>query len=260
MNNGTLGAVLLVGLALGACQRKAIPTKSTGGPGTSVPVGPAKKAVQATNTAFRYLNAKGKAQITMKAEKQGANLNLRLRRDSIIWVSASLLGIEGVRACLTTDSVRVVNRLEKTYFAGGYDYLSKLLNVPVSYAQMQALLLGDFQPAPQGTEPTVTAENGGQRVQHSQAGTVVEQLLQATGRVQQLKISEAAAKRQLVVDYGDFKSLDGQSGLPFANTVSIQAQQEKGSTSATIDYSKVTAGDARLSFPFSIPSGYRRMK
>ena len=168
MNKPTL--LLALGLLLGSCARKAVPTKSTNGPGTSVSV--AEPAVHATNTAFLFLNAKGKAQINMKGNKQGANLALRLRRDSIIWVSASLVGIEGVRAVLTRDSVRVLNRLEKTYFSGGYDYLSKLLNVPVSFVQMQALLLGDYVPAPAGTTPTVANEEAGhQRVSYPLAGT-----------------------------------------------------------------------------------------
>lgn len=260
MSKISIAPVLLAGLLLVAgCHRKMAPT-TAGSAGTSVPVGKKADAVRATNSAFQYLNAKGKVQITLKGDKQSANVSLRLRRDSIIWVSASLLGIEGVRACLTADSVRVVNRLEKTYFAGGYDYLSKLLNVPVSYTQMQALLLGDFLPAPASTTPTVAAESGGQRVSYPLASTMIEHLLNAAGRVQQLKVSEAAAKRQLVVDYGDFKPLEGNSNLSFAHSTGIQAQQAQGSTSATLDYSKVVAGGERLSFPFSIPSGYRRMK
>ena len=128
MNKFTL--LLALGLLLGSCHRKAVPTTSANGPGTSVSV--AEPSVRATNTTFTFLNAKGKAQINMKGNKQGANVTLRMRRDSIIWISAGLVGVEGVRAVLTHDSVRVLNKLEKTYFSGGYDYLSKLLNVPVS--------------------------------------------------------------------------------------------------------------------------------
>lgn len=259
MNKLTL--LVAAGLLLGSCARKAVPTASTAGPGTSVAA--AEPTVRATNTSFTFLNAKGKAQINLKGSKQGANLALRMRRDSIIWVSASLAGIEGVRAVLTNDSVRVINRLEKTYFSGGYDYLSKLLNVPVSFAQMQALLLGDYMPAPTGTTPTVTTEEAGrQRVAYPLAGVVVERLLQAgTGRVQQLKVSDEASKRNLTVDYTDFRPLEEQANVPFAHATFIQAQQpEAGVATAAINYSKVNAGRERLAFPFSVPKGYKRQK
>lgn len=269
MNKLILLLALALGL-LGSCQRKAVPTTvSASGPGTSVVMPSSKKmepalpSVQATNTTFLFLNARGKAQLNLKGNKQGANLALRMRRDSIIWVSASLVGVEGVRAVLTRDSVRVLNRLDKTFFSGDYDYLSKLLNVPVSFGQMQALLLGDYLPAPAGTTPTVTnEETGGQRVSYPLADVVVERLLQAsTGRVQQLKVSDEATKRNLTVDYTDFQPLEGQGPLVFARATLIQAKQPSaGVATAAISFSKVNAGRERLTFPFSVPKGYRRQK
>ena len=259
MNKLTL--LLALGLLLGSCARKAVPTASGRGPGTSTVV--AEPSVNATNTAFVFLSAKGKAQITMKDNKQGANLSLRMRRDSIIWVSAGLAGIEGVRAVLTHDSVRVLNKLERTYFSGGYDYLSKLLNVPVSFAQMQALLLGDYLPAPVGTTPTVATEEAGrQRVSYPLAGVVIERLLQAgTGRVQQLRVRDDSTKRNLTVDYTDFRPLEQQANLGFAHATFIQAQQAAaGVITAAINYTKVNAGRERLAFPFAVPKGYKRQK
>ena len=257
--------LLALGLGLAGCARKVVPTVSTTGPGTSTPVmEPALPTVQAQNTAFDFLSIKGKAQVTLKGNKQGANLSVRVRRDSIIWVSAGLAGFEGVRAVLTRDSVHVVNRLEKTYFSGGYDYLSKLLNVPVSFAQMQTLMLGDYLPAPTGTTPTVATEEAArQRVSYNLSSVLVEHLLQAgnTGRVQQLRLSDAAAKRNLTVDYTDFQPLDAQLPLPFAHALFVQAQQQlAGAVTAAINYNKVEVSRARLSFPFAVPKGYRRLR
>ncbi len=264
-----VGFAAMALLAVAGCHRKAVPNKSAGGPGTSVamplakPMEPSLPSVRATNTTFAFLSAKGKAQIDLKGNKQGANLALRMRRDSIIWLSASLVGVEGVRAVLTHDSVRVLNRLEKTYFSGSYDYLSKLLNVPVSFAQMQALLLGDYLPAPSGITPTVAPEEADhQRVSYPQAGVLVERLLQAsTGRVQQLKMSDEATKRDLTVDYTDFRPLEEQANLPFAHATLVQAKQgTAGTVMAAINYIKVNAGRERLAFPFTVPKGYKRRR
>ncbi|MDQ2793776.1 MAG: DUF4292 domain-containing protein [Bacteroidota bacterium] len=260
-----ISLLLALGLLLGGCARKATPTVSTTGPGTSTSVAePALPSVKAQNTEFDFLSIKGKAQVTMKGDKKSANLSVRMRRDSIIWVTAGLAGFEGVRAVLTRDSVRVINRLEKTYFSGGYDYLSKLLNVPVSFAQMQTLLLGDYLPAPAGTTPTVATEEAArQRVSYQLSSVLVEHLLQAgnTGRVQQLHLSDQASKRNLTVDYTDFQPIETQPVLPFAHSLLIQAQQSAaGAVTAAINYNKVEVSRARLSFPFDVPKGYRRMR
>lgn len=260
-------ALLLAGLALGggsACTRRATPQTSPAA-GASTPAMPA--GVKASFTSFRYLTAKGKMQAELKGDKTSANVNLRVRRDSAVWLSASLLGIEGVRVLLTPDSVHVLNRLEKTYFVGSYAYLSRLLNVPVTFRQAQSLLLGDYLPAPSGVTPTVApaAENGRQRVSYpapGEAGLTIEQMLSvASGRLQQLKVSDAAsANRSLTVDYSDFRPLEG-SDLPFAYNTFVQARQAGGAVStAAINYNKVDADRERLHFPFNVPRGYRRVR
>ncbi len=253
-------ALLLAAVALASCHR----VPSSGGklgPGTSTAAATVKTpaGVKTTNTNFQYLSGKGKVHFTRGSVDQSANFNLRVRRDSAIWLSGSLIGIEGVRALLTPDSVRVVNRLQKSYFTGDYAYLSQLLGVPVSYGQMQAILLGDYQAAPKGALPVVKAEGDNQNVTYPQAPLIIEQLVSnATGRLQQLKVTESGAQRSLTVGYSDFQKPSGTE-LPFAFTTSVLGQQGGNpNTSATLNFQKVEVGAGHLDFPFSIPKGFKR--
>jgi len=253
-------ALLLAGLALAGCHR-AVSTKSgslTAGTSEAVKV-TTPAGVKTTNTNFQYLNGRGKVHFKAKGSEQSANFNLRIKRDSAIWLSGSVIGIEGVRALLTADSVRVVNRLQKTYFAGDYAYLSQLLNVPVTYKQMQDILLGDYQAAPKGAVPVVKTEGDNQSVTYPVAPLIMEQLVSATtGRLQQLKVSESAAQRSLTVGYSEFQKPSG-ADLPFAFTTNVLGQQVgTEGTSATLNYQKVEVGSGHLDFPFSIPKGYTR--
>ncbi len=261
MNKSVL-LLALVGLGAGACHR-AVPAKKGTAPGvsTATTVRTGKEAaVKAVDFDSPYLTAKGKVQATIKGNQQSATINVRVRRDSAIWLSAGLLGIEGVRALLTPDSVRVINRLDKTYFAGGYDYLTKLLNVPVSFAQAQALLLGNYQAAPAGAALTLgTAPSGGQRVAFPLNGVIVEQIIQAAnGRVEKLTLTETGTDRSLTADYADFQAVDGAQ-VPFAHSLSVDAKQGSAGTQASLKYSKVSAGREELSFPFERPKGYSRV-
>ena len=253
-------ALLLAGLALAGCHRAATTKTGSLSAATAEPVKVATPAgVKATNTSFQYLNGRGKVHFKAKDSEQSANFNLRIKRDSAIWLSGSLLGIEGVRALLTPDSVRVVNRLQKTYFAGDYAYLGQLLNVPVSYKQMQDILLGDYQEAPKGALPVVKTEGDNQAVTYPVAALILEQLVStSTGRLQQLKVSESAAQRSLTVAYSEFQQPTGAS-LPFAFTSHVVAQQGgTEGTSATLNYQKVEVGSGHLDFPFSVPKGYAK--
>ncbi len=55
------------------------------------------------------------------------NGNLRIKSDSIIWISlSSIFGIEVARIMLTPDSLKFIDRLQKKYYTGDYKYLNKI--------------------------------------------------------------------------------------------------------------------------------------
>ncbi|WP_133271582.1 DUF4292 domain-containing protein [Hymenobacter radiodurans] len=255
MSNRFLLLFLVATITLGSCARKAVPTK------TVIP--PTSNAVRANNVEFRYLSAKGKAQIEQNGNKlPNANLTLRIRRDSVIWISVSVAGFEGVRASITQDSVRVLNKLQREYYVGDFAYLSRQLNVPVSFAQVQALLLGNYLPATNGTEPTITTEGAMQRIQYNQASLFIEQLIgMSLGKLQKLSVRDEASKNNLLVDYSDFRALT-PTNQSFAHSTVLQVQQANGQnkSSAAINYRNVDVDTERLDFPFSVPSGYVRKK
>jgi hypothetical protein len=72
-------------------------------------------------------------------------LNVRMARDSVIWMSISpALGVEAARVLLTPDSVQVMSKLpgSRFVFQGNYNQLEDAVQAPVSFDLMQDLLLG----------------------------------------------------------------------------------------------------------------------
>ncbi len=245
--------LLLAATALGGCNRKLVP-----GATKSIPTRPVPEAVRATNLDFRFLSAKGKAQF----EQQSGNLNIRIRKDSVIWISASLVGFEGFRAYITQDSVQVLDKLHREYYSGDYAYLSKRLNVPVTFEMMQALLLGNYlAPVSDQTVPKVSTETSTQKINYEQAGLLVEQLVDlGKNRMQQLAVHDSTTQNKVTVDYSDFRALE-RNPSPFAYTATVKLQQGQTAPSTlTITYRTVDVDKERLQFPFSIPKGYARKK
>ncbi|TGE17852.1 DUF4292 domain-containing protein [Hymenobacter elongatus] len=248
--------LLWVAVLLSGCGHKIFPAKSAK---TDTPA-KGSELVKATSLEFRYLKAKGKIKIDSPQLQQTANLNLRVRKDSAIWLSVSL-GIEGVRAYITRDSVQVINYLQREYYAGDFAYLSRLLNVPVTFDRLQALLLGNYLPAGPATTPKITDEGVMQQVDFQEGSLLITQLIELSrNRVQQIKLDEQQTKNKFTVDFSDFRPLE-LSGTPFAYAVLVQAQPAQGKlATATINYRNIDVDKERLSFPFSVPKGYVRKK
>lgn len=94
------------------------------------------------------------ANLNIQAEGNGMTFDdlsgqLRMRKDSIVWFSVTAtMGVEVLRAKFSTDSVWMVNRLEKTYLAEPFDTVSAQLGIPLSLPWVQTLLLDNNEGLP----------------------------------------------------------------------------------------------------------------
>ena len=92
--------------------------------------------------------------LSIQAEGNGMTFDdlsgqMRMRKDSIVWFSVTAtMGVEVLRAKFSTDSVWIVNRLEKTYLAEPFDTVSAQLGIPLSLQWIQTLLMDNNEGLP----------------------------------------------------------------------------------------------------------------
>ena len=83
---------------------------------------------------YNWFTAKFSADYKNKGQENSFNGQIRIRKDSVIWLSFSpALGIEVFRMMLTQDSVKFINRMNNTFFAGDYNYVNQYLNTNIDY-------------------------------------------------------------------------------------------------------------------------------
>ena len=76
---------------------------------------------------------------------QSFKVNLRMRRDSALWLSITpALGVEAVRIVFTNDSIKLLSKVPGNRFAylGDYGALELELGAPVNFRMIQSVLLG----------------------------------------------------------------------------------------------------------------------
>src|SRR5258706_1886720 len=77
-------------------------------------------------------------------KKENANANIRMYKDSVIWISVTgLFGIEGLRAYITKDSIRIINKLDKIYTGRSVAYVQEVSGLPLDLHALQELLIGN---------------------------------------------------------------------------------------------------------------------
>lgn len=93
---------------------------------------------------FQTFHAKIKIDYESKSQSFQGILNLRVQKDSIIWLSATgPLGIEAMRAIIKPDSVIIMDKFEKSVIKRPVSFLQNQLNIPVDFFILQDIIIGN---------------------------------------------------------------------------------------------------------------------
>lgn len=221
---------------------------------------------------FDYLNAKFSIDYTDGKKKTSLKGQLRIRDDSATWISFSpALGIEAARVLLTNDSVKFINRLNKTYFAGHYNLIDSLLNTTIDYSILQAMIVGNdlaqydinkFRSSIDGGLYRITIQERKKTKKYLKSGELDSKVLiqQIWLDPESFKIKRVDLKelngdnKKLIVYYDEYETINGQL-FPKRLYISIASQKQ---INIDVKFIKVEVNKP-LQFPFKIPKKYEEL-
>lgn len=202
---------------------------------------------------FTTLSGKAKASLMIGGNSNDVTMNIRLKKNEVIWVSVTAIaGLEVARALITPDSVRVINRLENEYIKKPFSYLYEFTNNKINFATLQSVLIGNAI-SEFITDSTEVKINGAQAELKSNIGSMIYNLmLNDQNKVMQANLSDAAAGQSLLVTYGDFQTVSQQL-VPHSIVMKSQAKSKK--VNLDLRFSKIEL-DMPVDIPFRVPDRY----
>jgi len=223
---------------------------------------------------FNYALAKFSCQLTIDSAEHSFNVSVRCRKDSVIWLSISKLGIDAARVLITKDTVKFMMGLtEKKYFIGDFSYINQMLHADLDYDMLQALLFGNsaaFHDDDDKLKPgrdrntcqyfvsTIRKRhlkkiNNGTETPSESYQTIW--LDPTTFKILTLEFDDIKAKRKFNASYTDFRPVANYLA-PFKLLYNITAEKN---IKADIEYSRISINEPQ-SFPFKIPPSYERIQ
>ena len=106
---------------------------------------------------YENLSLKFSAELKFGEESEEFSGIIRMQKDTAIWISLRSYNIEGARFLITKDSVKFINRLEKTYYTGGFNFIKNRFEMDMDYNMIQAIITNSFffYPTPEDTAKAV---------------------------------------------------------------------------------------------------------
>ncbi len=211
--------------------------------------------------------------INEKNRKTELKAQIRIKKDSIIWISFSpLLGIEAARLVLTVDSIKFINRLDKTYFIGDYGFIRNTFGTIVDYDMVQALLTGNdlayyenenFKASVDKLEYRLMATNRHKRRREARQKETPDVLVQSiwldpeSFKIVRLSLREFNDEnKRLSAVYENFIEVNGQKA---PSIIRFDLWNAGKKIKLKLQLSK-TELDQEQQFPFKIPGGFSIMK
>jgi hypothetical protein len=211
-------------------------------------------AIQSKQLSFSTFSAKAKAKMNIDGANNDVTLNIRIKKGQEIWISVTaLLGLEGARAVITPDSIKIINRLESTYTKKPFGYLYQYAGNQLNFETLENLVLGNAWPGTVNENAALqnTADSG--LVLNGALGQLMYQLVMgADMRVSKTIMASHAPERSLQVVYnGSFPV--GERTIP--TQINISSAGPEAKIQVNLTYTKAEF-DKPVDLPFSVPARY----
>lgn len=238
---------LLIGLS--SCSKKIVPVITP----------PAPKTVDVEKIDFGYMH--GKARMVYKDDKKERDVkaNIRVRKDSVIWLSFSVVGFQGGRALINKDSITILSTVDREYYVYDYADLTKRFKFEVNYKVLESAFLGNLIQNKNSTD-VVTQEGAFDILTQGQGEVRIKNTInQTTKKIEKVDLTDPASGNALHIEYGNFQPL-GDRTYPYNSTINVVYKTLTSvlNNSITVEFNKAEVGDKELKFPFKIPAKYDR--
>jgi len=225
-------------------------------------------SVKAKEFLFNYFSAKAEVSYTDKSgETNSFDINLRMSRDSVIWISITpLLGIELARVLIRKDSVFVLDRLHKEVMKRDFQYFEDLWKTNVNYNMIQSVIVGNYfqylekeklrsvyEEEPYVILSTLNKRQARRAAEEKDPNKPLVQDFWIDGnyRIAKSRITDDKKDRFVEATYKNFTDVNGYL---FPNNIVVTIASVTP-TIINVDYKKAMNLDS-LQLPFSIPEKY----
>lgn len=192
-----------------------------------------------------------------KGKQPDFTAHVRILKDSIIWISIGDLGFEGIRVMITSDSIKMINKLENTYTKKPLSYIQEVSQIPFTFTDLQNLLVGN--PVFFNTDSITSYSKFANGYSLLSIGTIFKNLMTISKdyNIEKSKLDDVdpSLNRTCDLTYSEFETKSGFSFSTFRE-IFISQQTKLDIQMKVKDYKF----NEELNFPFSVPKKFKRIQ
>lgn len=182
--------------------------------------------------------------------------SIRVKKDSLIWLSLGMMGFEGVRVLITPDSFHLINRLTNEYSVRDFGFLQSWLLFPVNFKMLQEIIAGEKISI--GEKATLAGKEDSSTLLYLESDNVLEKIWVDTTHYTYNKIllKDKLLKQDLAITFDAYNYSEAK---PFSYKRSIAMNRNGDAAKLNMDILKINF-DEPLTFPFEVSEKFKRVE
>lgn len=231
--------------------------------GTSKKLGPVPErsdkevleSLRKRNVDFKYFNGKLGTSLESPDENISGSMQVKMVRDSSIWVAVKKFGIEAARMYADPKGYTVLYRFESAYETGTMSEIGKIIGISADFSDMQQLLFGNVVlPA---SDAAVARDSVWYVVTSFADGLALKYYVNGYDlSLHRLEVVDPAG-RKASLQYADYRTVDGYGKIAFERTA-VFPYSYQGDATLRMNFSEFEINVPRQ-IKFSIPDNYEKI-
>jgi hypothetical protein len=203
---------------------------------------------------FKYLKAKAKVSVKTPKESQNVNVDIRMKKDSLIWMNVSALGFSVATALFDKNVVKLYDKFHGEYNEYTYTDFAEKFKFNINYDILQSLIIGN-RPFKKN-KSRVVRENEYYLLKQEQDRVLIDNYIGENKKLKKLLLTQEDTNNKLTLDFNDFTMLN-QYLFPNSSLITVDYKsnedQKMYQTVVNIKHTKVELLETPLEFPFKVP-------
>jgi hypothetical protein len=185
------------------------------------------------------------------------SIQLRIKKDSAIWMVGKKFSVEGIRTFINKDSFFILNRLEKTFIAESISETASTFGIELSFEDLQELFVGNmFIPTETEISSFAQKEEKVKLIANTQSLNTEYTFNAYDMTLEQVNISDRSG-HSIVMKLGNYKKIKKQliahdKEISFSSITGDSGQLSISFTEIELDIEK--------SLIFDLPLRYKRIR
>lgn len=212
--------------------------------------------LQKKETDFKTFQSKSKTLISLNGKTYDVTLNLRIKKNEIIWASiTAFAGMEVARVLITPDSIKLMNRMESVYSIHPFSFIHDYTSNKIDFKALESLLIGNSIPFTL-QEGEVSLEENSVVLKGSDSGLNFNNRYSGILKPVNVQLQNNKSGQQLSIRYNNHAEI-GDKQLPVKLT--IVSKINLNNINLDIEY-QAPQFDVSQDYPFSVPKRFTLIK